>query len=167
MNGKSKVFGLLAAIGLTLSMFGGVAAQSSDYEWVGVELTDPGGYICGIDIYVNAGSFGTWEFNGSQYVETSGNSTVEFYGDLVGGGMYGCDVSISFYGLDNWNTGEWIPADYFSAFSLYQGNSVNPWGFGDSGVFGIYDFNYTLDSVPNVSAGFYEGYVNAFVSNTP
>lgn len=167
MNGKSKVFGLLAAIGLTLSMFAGAAAQSSDYEWVGVELTDSGGYICGIDIYAVGGSFGLWDFDGTQYVETSGVSTMNFYGDVFGGGMNGCDVSISFWGLTNWMTGEWIDPYYFEAYSDYQGGLVDPAFFGNSGVFGIYDFDYTLLSVPNVSAGFYEGTIDAFVSNTP
>lgn len=167
MNAKSKVFGLLAAIGLTMSMFAGAAAQSSDSEYVNVQLTDSGGYICGINIYAVGGSFGTWDFDGSQYVETSGVSTINFWGDLVGGGVNGCDVSIWFDGLYNWSTGEWIDPTYFSAYSLYQAANVDPWGFGNSGVFGIYDFDYTLNSVPNVNPGLYEGSVNAFVSNTP
>lgn len=167
MNAKSKVFGLLAAIGLTMSMFAGVAAQSSDYEWVGVELTDSGGYICGIDIFAIGGNFGTWDFNGSQYVESSGASTIDFWGNVVGGGVNGCDVSISFGGLSNWNTGEWIDPYNFTAYSVHQGAVVDPWGFGNSGVFYTYDFSYTLNSVPNVSAGLYDGTISAFVANTP
>lgn len=168
MNRKSKVFGLLAAFALSLSMFAGAAAQSStDYEWVSVELTDPGGYICAIDIYVVGGSFGTWEFNGAEYVETSGDSTMNFFGDLYGNPPNGCNVAVSFDGLLGWNNGEWISPDYFSAYSYHQGQNVDPWAFSDSGVFGIYDFDYTLESVPNVSADYYEGTINAFVANTP
>lgn len=175
MNGKSKVFGLLAAIGLTLSMFGGVAAQSSDSEWVNVELTDSGGYICSLNLFTIGGSFGMWDFDGVSYVETTGNSTLLLGTDIFGGSATGCDVSISFWGLSNWMTGEWIDPSYFSAYSDYQGAGVDPWGFGDTGVpnglngpnVTYYDFEYTLNSVPMVSAGLYEGSIDAFVSNTP
>jgi hypothetical protein len=166
MNAKSKGFGLLAAVVLSLSMFGGALAQQSDSEWVSTELYDPGYGFCVLDIYAVSGSFGVWEFDGFQYNEVTGTSTIEFYGDFYGMGSYGCDVEIYFDGL--YGPGGWIDPYYFTAYSLYQQQNVDPMWWGNTGVMsGIYDFNYTLNQVPTLSPGWYEGSIQSFTMNTP
>jgi hypothetical protein len=169
MNAKSKIFGLLAAIALSISMFSGVAAQTSDSEWTSAELSDPGMNICTVDIIGAQGNFGLWEFDGSQYVPQT-STTMGFLTNIYGGGMAGCDVSVYFDGL--YGPGGWIDPYYFTAYSDFRMDFVDPWWFGDTVPSGLngpneswYDFSYTLNSVPNLTPGFYEGGLYVYVSN--
>lgn len=169
MSAKSRIFGLLAAVALSFSMVGG--AMANDTEPVSVTLSDSS-MLCSIDIYAVGGTFGTWEWDNSlmQYVEVGGaGTTIGFWGDLYVPTFNGCDVTISFAGLsDGVNT---IDTTNFSAYSYYQGGPVDPALFGDTGVgagagtFAIYDFDYTLDTVPNVPPGTYTGNIDATISN--
>ena len=82
MNVKSRSFGLLAAVALSLSMFGGVMAQTSDSESVSTVLTGSNAPLCAIDIFTYGGGFGTWQHNGTAFVETSGICDTSVLGDL-------------------------------------------------------------------------------------
>lgn len=169
MSGKSKVFGLLAAIAISMSMIGGATAQQSDSEWTSAELTDPGMGICTVDIIAAQGNFGYWEFDGSQYVPLT-STTMDFDTNIYGGGMAGCDVSVYFEGL--YGIGGFIDPYNFTAFSEFRWDFVDPWSFGDTVPSGLqgpneswYDFNYTLNSVPNLAPGSYQGGLYVYVSN--
>jgi hypothetical protein len=162
MNAKSRGFGLLAAAILSLTMFGGAMAQNSDSEGVSTVLTGDA-TLCSVDIYTWGGGLGSWEFNGSSYVETSGNSTQYFLGDLYNIPAAGCNVNVAFSGLVG--PGGLIGAENFSAFSYWSGSSVPPASFGANNVNPYYDFSYTLSSVPTLAAGTYSGNIVATVSN--
>lgn len=167
MNAKSRGFGLLAAVALSLSMFGGAMAQSSDSEGVSTVLTGNNAPLCGIDIYAVGGGLGTWEASGGSFVETSGTSTQSFFGDLYQGDgfAYGsCNVSVTFGGLTG--PGGVIGTENFSAFSYYYFGNVDPAAHGANNAGPTFDFNYTLNSVPSsLTAGTYSGTIGATVSN--
>ncbi len=164
MNAKSRGFGLLATVVLSLSMFGGAMAQSSDSEGVSTVLTGNAATLCSIDIYAVSGGLGAWQYDGSAFVETSGNSTQSFYGDLYNSGAAGCNISVTFGGLTG--PGGLIGTENFSAYSYETFSSVEPAAHGGSNVGSTYDFNYTLNSVPStLTEGSYSGSIAATVSN--
>lgn len=164
MNAKSRGFGLLAAVALSLSMFGGAIAQSSDSESVSTVLTGNAGPLCGINIYAVAGGLGAWEYDGAAYVETSGTSTQSFFGDLFNIPALGCNVSVTFGGLTG--PGGVIGTENFSAYSVLTSGSVDPAAHGADNVSSFYDFDYTLNSVPSsLTEGTYTGTIGATVSN--
>jgi hypothetical protein len=161
MNVKSRSIGLLAAAALSFTMFGGAMAQS-DSENVSTVLTGDA-TLCAIDIYSVGGGLGSWEFDGSAYVEVSGSgSTQYFYGDLYNIPAEGCDVSVTFGGLVG--PGGLIGTENFSAIAYVVG-PVDPAAHGASNVSPYYDFEYTLNSVPVLAAGTYGGTIVATVEN--
>ena len=164
MNAKSRSFGLLAAVALSLSMFGGVMAQSSESEGVSTVLTGNAAPLCYIDIHAVDGGLGSWDYDGTGFVETSGVSTQEFYGDLYNVPALGCNVSVTFGGLSG--PGGLIGTENFSAFAYWYGGNVDPASHGASNVSPYYDFSYTLNSVPStLTEGTYSGTIGATVSN--
>ncbi len=167
MNAKSRALSVLAAAIISISMFGGATAQSSDSAWTSAQLSDPFGYICVVDIWNTSGDFGIWEFDGTQYNPVTG-TTMAFSTDVYGGGMTGCDVYAYFEGLSlNSGSGSWIDPSFFSAYSWYRMDTVDPWGFGDHVPgFNSYNFDYTLDWVPSyMTPGWYQGQVYVYVYN--
>jgi hypothetical protein len=166
MNAKSRVLGLLAAVIMSLSMFGGAVAQSSDSEGVSTVLTGSNAPLCGIDIYAHSGGLGTWVASGGSFVNTAGTSTQEFYGDLVNY-QNGCNLSIGFGGLTG--PGGLIGTSNFSAYSHAWDGAVDPAGHTVTNTApwgGFWDFSYTLNTVPStLTAGTYSGTISATVSN--
>jgi hypothetical protein len=170
MNAKSRIVSVLAAAIISMGMIGGATAQQFDSEWTSADLSDPGAYICTVDMWVDYGSFGSWEFDGAQYNPVTA-TTMVFLSNIYGGSMTGCFVNVSFDGL--YGPGGWIDPWNFSAFSYYQGTNVDPAWFGDivpSGLNGPnvswYDFYYTLNQVPSyLTPGQYQGGMYVWVSN--
>jgi hypothetical protein len=162
MNAKSKGFGLLAAVVLSLSMFGGAMAQNSDSVPVSTTLTGTN-TVCSIDIYAVYGGFGTWMKSGGSYVEQSGMSTQYFFGDLYNWGS-GCNIAVTFGGLAG--PAGLIDSGNFTSYSNVEG-SVNPATWGTNGFVGPwYDFDYTLNSVPaSLTSGVYAGNIVATVTD--
>lgn len=174
MNAR-KSLSLLAALLLSIGTFGGAVAQTTDSAPVNVTLTNNATETCGIDISVSSGTFGSWEFDSGsgEYLNTdlNGISSIDFTGNLDVEAPNGCDVTISFGGLSNGTDS--IDTTHFSATSFFQGQAVAPASFGNTGVgagsLGLvnYDFQYTLNDVPNTLApDVYEGTIEALVSNT-
>ncbi len=172
MNAKSKILGLLVAIGLSLSIVSVAAADDS--ENVSVELVDST-TPCGISLYASSGnSFGQWDYfsvpGDYEYDSTPGSVTLEFLGDVDVYSMNGCDVTISFSGLSG--PGGTIGPSHFSAYSISEETLVNPASFSHTGIgagsyYYEYDFSYTLKSVPTIEPGTYTGKIDATISNTP
>ena len=168
MNAKSKVFGLLAAAALSLTMFGGVMAQtSSDSEGVSTVLVNSVS-LCAVDIYTYGGGFGTWQASGGAFVETSGVHTQDFSAYVTNASGGPCNVSIAFGGLTG--PGGLIGTSNFSAWSWNWWGYVDPAGHSVSNVVSYWgnwwDFSYTLNSVPStLTAGTYSGTISATVSN--
>jgi hypothetical protein len=163
MNLKSTTFGLLAAAALSLSMFGGAIAQSTDSEDVSTVLSNAGP-ICSVDINTAAGGFGTWQHNGNGFVETSGVSTQTFLTNIINPSNGLCDLTIAFGGLTG--PGGTIGTENFSAWSLTSPGVLNPAGHTVANVGSTWDFGYTLNFVPStMTAGKYIGSISATVVN--
>lgn len=114
MTIKSKVFGVLAAAGLSLSMLAGVAAQPTGY--VGGEVMLAEG-ACGIVATSGEADFGTWTWNGSEYLPGEQNTFVwlTVKTPWSSGGDSTCDLQVWTEGLQLNRHGpmQVIPADHF------------------------------------------------------
>jgi hypothetical protein len=157
MNAKSKGLGLLAAVVLSLTMFGGAMAQNSDSEGVSATLSSTS-TLCSIDIYGVYGGFGSWTDG-----VPSGDTTEYFYGDVYNYGA-GCNIAMTFGGLVG--PGGLIDTSHFSAYSYVVG-TVDPATWGTTGFAGpYYDFQYTLNSVPSsYVSGVYSGSIVASITD--
>lgn len=170
MSAKSRILGLLATIGLSLSLFGVAAADAS--VPVSVQLIESPS-LCNISLHSEYGSFGRWDYDSMEreyYFDGGEGSSVRIIGTVRAYNIRGCDVTISFSGLTG--PGGTIGPEYFSAYSDYSNEPVNPASFSFTGVGAgdyhtYFDFGYTLESVPKLDGGVYSGQIDATISNTP
>ncbi len=168
MNFKTKAIGTLAALVMTMSLSAGALAQQSDSEQVDVVLQDQ---VCNLDISIASGSFGSWSWNGSAWVNTVSGNTISFDGQLYTPPQKTCKISIAFDGLylDGIVTGPAdISTDNFSARALDGVGSRDPAGWSQDNVSGTdYDFEYQLQGIPSgTAAGHYTGWIESTVVNT-
>lgn len=100
MGFKNKVFGVLAAAALTLSMVGGAAAESSKE---GTAILDGG--ACKVNVSTGLLNFGTWTWDGSRYVQpgTDNASNVQL-SVVTPYGQEDCSVSVKSDGLERAGT---------------------------------------------------------------
>jgi hypothetical protein len=176
MNLKSKVFGMLAAAALMLSMtLGAVSADTSVSSSASTELI---GGACSI-VANDSANFGNWIYDGSKYNPEHGTAPqVDLSWTVTAGNPAGCTVNINFYGLQNGSS--LIELNHFYA-SVYFGPESNhvtgTWGnaiFGpgkghvSSGVpTGPGAVWMQLNSVPDTfMPGSYVGAIHATVQNT-
>lgn len=162
MELKKKVLGTVAAAALTLSMFGGVAAESDSVT--GTVNLVPG--VCKVSIAQSEVSFGTWTWKGSEYAHTSGSNVVTLDAKIQTHKPNGtCSGTIRV-------TDNVIPAKHFTGSFNSSYGSVGPINLGsvvgDDSTTGSYNFpavgpgeataTLTLNSVPNtLNVGTYSG----------
>lgn len=173
MISQSRIAALAGCIVLIFALPHVALAQqpsSTDSVPLGVNLDDP---LCAIDLRLVSGSLGSWEWNGVEWVETSGGSGVRIVGLFTAVPFDGhCDVEFSFDGLGG--SDGTIPSSSFGTTWYF------PWGatgnpdekkFPNLLVPGFvpfvyFDFDLVLFSIPaTVPPGSYTGSLDVTVSN--
>lgn len=74
MGIKSKAVGLIAAVGLTMSLMVGAAAQENPDSVDGTVFLNGG--ACGIVATAGTADFGEWTWNGSEWIQGEQNTSV-------------------------------------------------------------------------------------------
>lgn len=162
MNIRTKALGILAALMMTMSLSAGAMAQTTDTENVSVSLENQ---VCGIDIGVTGGSFGTWTWNSAAY-EKPADSTVSLTADFLRAPFGGCTVTVTFAGLGSAPPAIDIgPGNFSAAIGTTPIGDPSNWAE-TSATSTDFAFSYTLDSVPDtLSPGNYSGEIVANVAN--
>lgn len=164
---KRTFIASLATIILLLSATAGASGQADDTQTISAELVNP---LCSMDFRKGTGSFGTWDWNGTAYAETSGRSTLGFYGLFLTAPKGGCNLTVTFTGLSG--TGGTIGPKNFTANATDKGTTETAARWTHNGVeldplypFRAYDFSYTLNTVPSLPVGTYSGTITISFSN--
>jgi hypothetical protein len=180
MTCTSRIPALLAAITLILATTAGVAAQTTATEPVSVELTDstPNPVCTTIDLSVESGTLGVWEWDGTRWNNTShpeGITLLHLLATFLTMPPTGCDLNIGLTQLKG--TGDAVgiipPSNFWAADSIGGPPGIghvhaDPSAWSHQGVTDPYFYiTLRLETIPiGLPPGRYEGSVTITVTNT-
>lgn len=166
MSITRKSIGSIAVIALLLGMTVGTAAQTST-DTVGV-YTDLNDSMCSVDLDLGGAynRFGSWEWDGTSWVETSGKNSVQAIVTFLTTAHAGCDLIVTFPGLDN-GAGGVIPGNLFDGRLDATNEPLTPATWSLTAIACCsFTFHYWLDTVPEtLDPGRYDGTITITVSN--
>lgn len=160
---RSRHFSIVVGAIVALFMPACVMAQETDSQEIDATLVNQ---LCGIDLGLgDAPGFGTWQRDGSAYINDTKAFVEVFRDDFLTSPFGGCTVTIIFAGLGVTPSNVAIDPSHFSA--TFKGDQVDPsrWTM-TSPTSADFGFRYYLNSVPNtLQPGTYRGGIVASVAN--